>query len=335
MGEDNWTEPSGDRPERNQRPEPAADVNWERDLLNRLAFASLNEQRRARRWGILFKILIFLYLFGLLFMARTDQWNTSAVTPGKHTALVELDGVIAAGSPANADTLVTGLRDAFEAKKVAGIILRINSPGGSPVQAAYINNEIARLREKYPDKPIHTVVSDVCASGGYYVAVATDKIFVNESSIIGSIGVRMDSFGFVDAIDKLGVERRLLTAGENKAFLDPFLPAREEDVEHVEALLDEVHQQFIDTVKEGRGDRLSDDPAIFSGLIWTGVRGVELGLADDFGSAGQVARDVIGAEDIVDYTPRPDFFERFAREFGASVGQALGTTLGLDGARLE
>ena len=336
MSEDNWTEPTDGGTERNQRPaQPQQDVNWERDLLNRLAFASLNEQRRARRWGILFKSLIFIYLFSLLFLARTDQWDATSVAPGQHTALVELDGVIAAGSPANADTLVTGLRRAFEARKSAGVILRINSPGGSPVQAAYINNEITRLREEYPDKPIYTVVSDICASGGYYVAAATDKIFVNESSIIGSIGVRMDSFGFVEAIDKLGIERRLLTAGENKAFLDPFLPTRSEEVEHIETLLDEVHQQFIDTVKAGRGERLADDPAIFSGLIWTGARGVELGLADDFGSAGQVAREVIGAEEVIDYTPRPDFFERFAREFGASVGQALGTSLGLDGARLE
>lgn len=337
MSDDNWVEPpGGDKSERNQPSrERGPDANWERDLLNRLAFASLTEQRRARRWGILFKILIFVYLFGLLFLARTDQWDATSVTQHQHTALVDLSGVIAAGSPANADTLARGLRRAFEAKKSAGVILRINSPGGSPVQAAYINNEIARLREQYPDKPIYAVVSDICASGGYYVAAATDKIFVNQSSIIGSIGVRMDSFGFVDAIDKLGIERRLLTAGENKAFLDPFLPAREDDVEHVEALLDEVHQQFIDTVKEGRGDRLADDPAIFSGLIWTGARGVELGLADGFGSAGQVAREVIGAEEIIDYTPRPDFFERFARQIGASLGQTLGTTLGLDGARLE
>lgn len=337
MSEDNWAEPpGGERSDRNQQSgERNPDVNWERDLLNRLAFASLTEQRRARRWGILFKILIFFYLFGLLFLARTDQWDASSVAAGQHTALVDLTGVIAAGSPANADTLARGLRNAFEARKSAGVILRINSPGGSPVQAAYINNEIARLREEYPDKPIYTVVSDICASGGYYVAAATDRIFVNESSIIGSIGVRMDSFGFVDAIDKMGVERRLLTAGENKAFLDPFLPAREEDVEHVEALLDEVHQQFIDTVKKGRGERLSDDPAIFSGLIWTGARGVELGLADGFGSAGEVAREVIGAEEIIDYTPRPDFFERFSRQLGASIGRTLGTSLGLDGARLE
>ena len=299
------------------------DANWERDLVNRLAFAALNEQRRTRRWGILFKVLIFIYLFGILFAYRSDGWDAMTTTGGQHTALIEVDGIIAAGSDASADRVVTGLRAAFENAKTAGVIVRINSPGGSPVQAGYINDEMRRLRDAYPDTPLYAVVTDVCASGGYYVAVAADEIYADKASIVGSIGVRMDSFGFVEAMEKMGVERRLLTAGEHKGFLDPFLPSNPEDVSHVQGLLDGIHTQFVEVVKAGRGDRLKQDGSIFSGLVWTGEQGVDLGLVDGLGSASYVARELIGAEEIVDFTPRSDFFDRFTRGIGAAMGQTI------------
>jgi len=319
MKESEWT--SNPPVEDGAGEDPAGKPGWERDLLKRLAFESLREQRRARRWGILFKVLLFVYLFAILFLARLPA--SDGIVHGEHTALVDLEGIIAPNADANADTVVAGLRAAFEAGKSKAVVLRINSPGGSPVQAGYINDEIRRLRGKYSDKPLYVVVADVCASGGYYVAAAADRIFVNKASLVGSIGVRMDGFGFVELMKKLGVERRLLTAGENKGLLDPFLPQKEEEVAHVKGLLDDIHRQFIEVVKTGRGDRLKDDPKLFSGLIWTGEQSIELGLADDYGSVGSVARDVVGAEDIVDYTPRPDFFERFSRGVGVALGQAL------------
>ena len=299
------------------------DPHWERDLVNRLAFAALNEQRRTRRWGILFKVLIFIYLFGILFAYRSDGWDSMTATGGRHTALVEVNGIIAAGSEASADRVVTGLRAAFESARTAGVIVRINSPGGSPVQAGYINDEMRRLRDAYPDTPLYAVITDVCASGGYYVAVAADEIYADKASVVGSIGVRMDSFGFVEAMEKMGIERRLLTAGEHKGFLDPFLPSNPEDVAHVQGLLDGIHTQFVEVVKAGRGDRLKQDGNIFSGLVWTGEQGVDLGLIDGLGSASYVARELIGAEEIVDYTPRPDFFDRFTRGIGAAMGQTI------------
>ena len=305
-----------------------ADSGWERELVNRLAFAALNEQRRTRRWGIFFKSLLFVYLFALLFAYRPEGWENVAAKAGRHTALVEVSGLIAAQGDAGADQVITGLRAAFEDSKTAGVIVRINSPGGSPVQAGYINDEMRRLREAHPDIPLYAVVTDICASGGYYIAVAADKIYVDKASIVGSIGVRMDSFGFVDALDKLGVERRLLTAGEHKAFLDPFLPSDPTDVAHVQGLLNDIHRQFIASVKQGRGDRLKQDDRIFSGLVWTGEQGIELGLVDELGSASYVAREVIGAEEIVDFSRQPDFFERFARGVGTAMGQRLHAYLG-------
>lgn len=299
------------------------DVQWERELVNRLAFASLNEQRRTRRWGILFKALIFVYLFGVLFAFRSDGWETVTAKVGRHTALVEISGIIADGADASADNIITGLRAAFDDGKTAGVIVRINSPGGSPVQAGYINDEMQRLRTAHPDIPLYAVVTDICASGGYYIAVAADKIYVDKASIVGSIGVRMDSFGFVDAMEKLGIERRLLTAGEHKGFLDPFLPSKPEDVEHVQGLLKDIHKQFIDTVKQGRGDRLKQDDRIFTGLVWSGEQGVELGLVDELGSSSYVAREVIGEEEIVDFTTQPDFFEKFAKGMGTAMASAL------------
>jgi protease-4 len=299
------------------------DGEWQQDLINRLAFASINEQRRTRRWGILFKTLIFVYLFSILFLYRPGAWQVDNLAARSHTALVELDGVIGADTMASADMIITGLRDAFEAKHVKGVILRINSPGGSPVQAGYINDEIRRLRAEHADIPLYAVVTDICASGGYYVAAAADEIYADKASIVGSIGVRMDSFGFVGAMEKLGIERRLLTAGEHKGFLDPFQEAREADVAHIQGLLDNIHTQFIEIVREGRKDRLADNPDIFSGLVWTGEQGVTLGLVDGLASSSQVARDLIGAEHIVNYTPQPDFLQRFSEQFGVAMAKAL------------
>ena len=271
--------------------------NWERKVIADLAQAGLKEQRRARRWGIFFKLLGFAYV--TLFLVSLLAPQLASFSPkAQHTALVELSGVIADGEDASADNVVSGLRAAFENNNSAAVILRINSPGGSPVQASYINREIKRLREMYPDKPIYSVVTDICASGGVFAAVATDKIYADKASIVGSIGVRMDGFGFVDAMEKLGVERRLMTAGEHKALLDPFSPEDEFEKQHVQSLLDEIHQQFIDVVVEGRGDKLAKDKNMFSGLFWTGEQALELGLVDGFGSASYVAREVVGLKTL-------------------------------------
>lgn len=241
----------------------------------------------------------------------------------KHTALVELKGVIAPDADASADNIVSALRAAFEDKKTAGVILRINSPGGSPVQSGYIYNEILRLRKEYPDIPLYAVISDICASGGYYVASAAEKIYADQASIVGSIGVRMDNFGFVDAMKKLGVERRTLTAGENKALLDPFAPSNPEVNKHLQTLLNDIHSQFIAAVKQGRGDKLKEVKGMFSGLIWTGEQSVEIGLVDELASSSYVAREVLHAEDIVDYTIRPDFFSRFSKAVGVTMANLL------------
>lgn len=298
--------------------------DWHRNLVNRLAFASINEQRRTRRWNVFFKGLLALYLLAILLLYWPGDWPKVDKLDGKHTALVELKGVISDESEANADTVIAGLKDAFEDKSTAGVILRINSPGGSPVQAGYIYNEIKRLRKKHPDTPIYGVVTDMCASGGYYVASATDEIYVDKASIVGSIGVLMNSFGFVGSMEKLGVERRLYTAGESKGFLDPFSPSKEADVEHVKILLEGIHQQFISAVKEGRGDRLQDQPDLFTGLIWTGEESLEMGLVDGIGSPGYVAREVIGEEDVVDFTQEPDLLERLTERLGVAIARGLG-----------
>ncbi|MCK5308904.1 MAG: S49 family peptidase, partial [Zetaproteobacteria bacterium] len=264
--------------------------NWHRDVVNKLAFAAINEQRRARRWGIFYKGLLALYLVALFVVYLPADWISLESISEKHTALVELNGAISDSSEASADNVIGGLRDAFEDENTAGVIIRANSPGGSPVQSAYIYSEINRLRKLYPDIPVYGVVTDICASGCYYAISATDDIYVDKASIVGSIGVRMDSFGFVDTMEKLGVERRLYTAGESKGFLDPFLPSKESDREHVAKLLGGIHKQFINAVKEGRGDRLKENPDMFSGLVWTGEESVELGMADAIGSSGYVAR---------------------------------------------
>jgi protease-4 len=305
-------------------PEPAAgEPHWERAALERIALASLQEQRRSRRWGIFFKLVGFIYLFALLFVALGWLGKRDGVSPARHTAVVEINGVIGADLPGSAENITAGLQEAFKDKATQGVVLRINSPGGSPVQSAQINDEIRRLREKYPNTPLYAVVEDICASGGYYVAVASDKIFVNESSIVGSIGVLMDGFGFSNVLDKLGIERRLLTAGENKGFMDPFSPLEPAQKAHAQKMLDAIHQQFIKVVREGRGDRLKETPDTFSGLMWTGQESIKMGLADALGSVQYVAREVIKAEDLVDFTPRENIAERVAKRFGAAMAEAL------------
>lgn len=315
-------------------PLPGDETGWQRDLLNRLAFASLAEQRRARRWNMAFKFGILAYLVVLLLIYLPGEWFEST-DDEPHTALVDVRGIISEGSEASADRIVSGLKAAFEDEQTKGVIVRINSPGGSPVQAAYINDEMTRLRGEFPDIPLYAVIADIGASGGYYIAAAADKIYANESSIVGSIGVVMNGFGFVGTMEKIGVERRLLTAGEQKGFLDPFSPTKPAEVAHVKKMLGDIHQQFIDVVRAGRGDRLSSDEEVFSGLMWTGERSIELGLVDELGSSAYVAREVIGVENIVDFTPGRSLLERLAKRFGTAVSESLATQLGLSGSRLQ
>lgn len=302
---------------------------WERKALVELANGALKEQRTARRWGLAFKFLFLVYLVAIAILYTPSVWPDKP-TSDAHTALVNLNGVIAPGGEVDADGIVAGLRAAFKDEGTQGVVLRINSPGGSPVQSAYINDEITRLRKKYPDVPLYAVIQDVAASGGYYVAVAADAIYANESSLVGSVGVLMNGFGFPALMDKLGIERRLHTAGERKGFLDPFTTERAADVEHIKVMLDELHQQFIAVVKRGRGDKLqADNEALFSGLVWSGKRGLELGLIDGFGSASFVAREVVGEATIVDFTPRKGLLERLTERLGVSMARELGTSLGL------
>ena len=296
--------------------------NWERQTLEKIALAGLQEQKRARNWGIFFKTLTFVYLFALLFFAL--EWiGPSTSSSGPHTAIIELHGEIGAGSEVNADDTVSSLRTAFEDKNTRGIILRINSPGGSPVQAGIINDEIHRLKKIHPKIPVYAVVEDICASGGYYIAVAADKIYVDKASIVGSIGVLMDGFGFTGTMQKLGVERRLMTAGVNKGFMDPFSPLNPTHQAHAQEMLNEIHQQFIKVVRDGRGNRLKETPEMFTGLFWSGQRSVELGLADAIGDSDYVAREIIHEENIVDFTAHEDLADRFAKRFGASAAHAV------------
>ncbi|HEX7971508.1 MAG TPA: S49 family peptidase [Thiobacillus sp.] len=294
--------------------------NWEREVLEKLALSAIQEQRRSRHWSILFKTLGFLYLFIVLFLVA-GWFGPDGVSIKEHTALVDLQGEIAADK-ASADAVISGLQNAFEDKKTRGVILRINSPGGSPVQAGQIHDEIKRLRAKYPKIPLYVVVDDICASGGYYVAAAADRIYVDKASIVGSIGVLMDGFGFTQTMQKLGVERRLLTAGENKGFLDPFSPVDPRQQAYARQMLAEIHDQFIGVVRQGRGTRLKETPEIFSGLVWSGEKSIRLGLADALGSVDSVARDVIKAEDIVDFTQREGLAERLAGRLGATMAKA-------------
>jgi protease-4 len=301
---------------------------WERAVLEKIALKALDEQRRQRQWNALFRLLWLIFFFLVLsawlgWIGRPDKDSVGPVS-GKHTALVDLEGVISADSKASADKINKALNRAFKDTGTQGVVLRINSPGGSPVQSGYINDEIHRLRAKYPDKPLYVVVQDLCASGGYYVAAAGDRIYVDKASLVGSIGVIISSFGFADALKKLGVERRAYHAGDNKDFLDPFAPENPTHVQHAQKMLGEIHQQFIKVVREGRGKRLKETPEMFSGLVWTGEKSVELGLADGLGGLDYVAREVIKAEKVVDFSPKENVFERFSERFGASFGQSVG-----------
>jgi protease IV len=299
----------------------AANGNWERQVLEKLVFATLQEQRAQRRWGIFFRFLtLVIVLFGLAVYFDFSLPGTDAEALGRHTALIEIDGAIEAEGSGAAAVVIPALDKAFSDSGSVAVLLHINSPGGSPVQAGMIVDEIHRLRKGYPGKPLYVVVDEICASGGYYIAAAADRIYVNKASIVGSIGVLMDGFGFTSVMDKVGVERRLLTAGENKGFMDPFSPMPEKHKQHAQAMLNEIHQQFIDVVRSGRGKRLKETPEMFSGLFWSGARAIELGLADNYGSVDSVARDVIKAEDIVDYTLHEGLPERVLKKFGAAMG---------------
>jgi protease IV len=304
------------------------EAKWEHKVIEKIALAAITEQTRARRWSVFFKSLAFCYLTIVLGITLYPVLKKDmGIDSKEHTAVIDVTGPIAEDKDANATSIIESLRSAVKDKQTKGIILHSNSPGGSPVQSAYVYEEIRAIKKQHPDLPIYAVVSDICASGCYYIASATDKIFVNPSSLIGSIGVLMDGFGFVDVMQKLGVERRLLTAGAHKAMLDPFSPPKTEETKYMQGLLDQVHQQFISAVKAGRGDRLIESPDMFSGLIWTGEAGVKIGIADAFGTEDYVAKDIIGAENRVDFTKQSRFLDKIAGKLGASFGQAIGALL--------
>lgn len=309
--------------------QPPAVPGWEREVLEKLAFAALNEQRTARRWSVFFKALLFLYLLALLGMAVYPKFESSIIdSQVKHTAVIDVVGQISEDQATNAENVIDSLQEAVKNKNTKGVILHLNTPGGTPVQSDYIYSEIRRIKKEHPDLPIYAVISDICASGGYYIASAADKIFANQASIVGSIGVIMNGFGFVDTMNKFGIERRVLTAGAHKAMLDPFSPLKTDENEHMQTLLNQVHKQFIDAVKQGRGARLKDTPELFSGLVWTGSEGLKLGLIDDFGSTATVAKEVIGAEKLVNYTQQERLLDRLAGKLGATFAHSIGSLSG-------
>ena len=309
---------------RHPDPMPApGQPDWERALINRMAAEYLRDQRNRRRWGVFFKLLILLYVVALFVTAGFQGMSDTLSSSEPHTALIEVKGVISADSDASADRVIGALRTAFESDHVKGVILRINSPGGSPVQAGYINDEIKRLKAKYKkdkgrEMPVYAVAVDLCASGGYYIAAGADAIYVDQASLVGSIGVRIDSFGFQDAMKELHIERRLLIAGADKGVLDPFSPLSESQRTFIQGVLDTLHRQFIAAVKTGRGDKLKGGDELFSGLFWSGEQAVTLGLADGLGSSSHVAREVIGTEKILDYTQKRDLLDSFAKRLGVS-----------------
>ena len=305
----------------------SANQNWERQALEHLLLENLKETRKARRWKAVFRILTLIVIVGVALAVFDFHLPGRGMGAEKHTALVTLEGEIASSSMANAVDINSSLSSAFENENSAGVVLRINSPGGSPVQAGMMNDEIHRLRKLYPNKPFYVVVEDICASGGYYVAVAGDQILVDKASLIGSIGVIMEGFGFTGLMDKLGVTRRMITAGSNKGMMDPFSKENPQQVEMIKTMIDEIHQQFIAVVKAGRGDRLKETPEMFSGRVWNGEQAIKIGLADGYGTVETVARDIFKAPDILDYTMKENFAERVAKRFGAEVGAAAGKAL--------
>lgn len=302
-----------------QKPAAGQAAGWERELLEKLALAALSEQRASRRWGIFFKFVSILLLIGGIW-AAFEYSHTEIETFGPHTALINIDGAIESDGAGAAETVIPALDKAYSDDGAVGIVLHINSPGGSPVQAGMISDEILRLHKLYPHKPLYVVVDEICASGGYYIAAVADRIYVDKASIIGSIGVLMDGFGFTGLMDKLGIERRLMTAGENKGFMDPFSAQTAKQKAYAQDMLNEVHHQFIDVVRKGRGKRLKETPEMFSGLFWSGAKAIEMGLADGYGTVDSVARDEFKAEDIVDYTEHEGLSERVLKKFGAAVG---------------
>jgi len=308
------------------KPEVTRESGWEREVIEKLALAAITEQTRARRWGVFFKSLMFVYLIAVFGVAMYPKLKQDIGVDSKdHTAVIDVVGMIAEGKEANADSIIESLRNAVKDKHTKGIILHANSPGGSPVQSSYVYEEIRKIKKEHPELPIYAVVSDICASGCYFIVSASDKIFVNPSSLVGSIGVLMDGFGFVDGMQKLGVERRLFTAGAHKAMLDPFSPSKEDETQYIQGLLNQVHQQFIGAVKAGRGDRLKENPDMFSGLVWTGEEGVKLGIVDGVGNQDYVAKELIGAETQVDFSRQEHLLDKIAGKLGASFGQVIGS----------
>ncbi|MDD4905007.1 MAG: S49 family peptidase [Methylobacter tundripaludum] len=312
--------------DKQNKPEVTRESGWEREVIEKLALAAITEQTRARRWGVFFKSLMFVYLIAVFGVAMYPKLKQDIGVDSKdHTAVIDVVGMIAEGKDANADSIIESLRNAVKDKHTKGIILHANSPGGSPVQSSYVYEEIRKIKKEHPELPIYAVVSDICASGCYFIVSASDKIFVNPSSLVGSIGVLMDGFGFVDGMQKLGVERRLFTAGAHKAMLDPFSPSKEDETQYIQGLLNQVHQQFIGAVKAGRGDRLKENPDMFSGLVWTGEEGVKLGIVDGVGNQDYVAKELIGAETQVDFSRQEHLLDKIAGKLGASFGQAIGS----------
>lgn len=345
MSENHWDERPQESSRENPMPEVSAsdakanailekakrdDNAREWKLLEKLVHGLYSEQRSSRRWGIFFKSLTFIYLFALLAVVWVgNSFVGEQSDAGPHTALVEIRGPIAAQEEASADAIIWALRRAFESQSSKAVIMRINSPGGSPVQSGYINDEIERLRSMYPEKKLYAVIMDIGASGAYYIAAAADEIYADKASLVGSIGVVASGFGFVDLMEKVGVERRLYTAGQHKAFLDPFSPEDQAGHKRWQQVLNTTHQQFIDQVKEGRGDRLSDDPNLFSGLVWTGEQALALGLIDGLGSSSYVARELVGVEKMIDYMPQPKPWEELINQFGVGVASGLAGKLGV------
>ncbi|TPG78917.1 S49 family peptidase [Pseudomonas arsenicoxydans] len=312
--------------------ESGDEKSWK--LLEKTLLAGVQEQRRSRRWGIFFKLLTFVYLFvALILFTPLMDMEKSATRSSNYTALIDVVGMIADKESASADNIVGSLRAAFEDDKVKGIILRINSPGGSPVQSGYVYDEIVRLRALHPQIKVYAVISDLGASGAYYIASAADQIYADKASLVGSIGVTAAGYGFVGTMEKLGVERRTYTSGEHKSFLDPFQPEKPEETQFWQGVLDTTHQQFINSVKKGRGDRLKDKehPELFSGLVWNGEQALPLGLIDGLGNASSVARDVIGEKELVDFTVQESPFDRFSKKLGASVAEQLAMWMGFHG----
>ena len=308
------------------------DKSWK--LLEKTLLAGVQEQRRARRWGIFFKFLVFIYLFvGLGVIIQAIDMKKSPGSASAYTAVIDVEGMIADKEAASADNIIGSLRAAFEDEKVKGVVLRINSPGGSPVQSGYVYDEIVRLRAAHPDTKVYAVIADLGASGAYYIASAADQIYAEKASLVGSIGVTAAGYGFVETLDKLGIERRVYTAGEHKSFLDPFQPQKPEEIAFWQGVLDTTHKQFIASVKKGRGDRLKDKdhPELFSGLVWSGEQALSLGLIDGLGSASSVARDVIGEKELVDFTVEESPLDRFSKKLGASIAERLAMWMGFQG----